>query len=194
MVINHWALITYFKSRKLDFYKLDLKTEHCYLLFALVHYTSRIGLKKIRYSDLIYTYISNEFLLKNLPLLQVSKRTLQKRLQKLEDYGLILRIQDYYDRRYIHINHKLMNLLNKDILGISPITNAKKYYKKEFKLIYSKYLDLFPPKKLDELIEIFDNSEHMYQYTNSITKSSKEVLDSLDNYLNKCLEDSDGKK
>ena len=188
--INHWAIIEFLKD-KYDINQIkDLKIEHYYLLSGIIHFYLLEGLKHLKVERDMYTLMADNLFFNNLPFLSCGLRTLKERVSLLEKYGFISRYIENQNKRYIRVNRKLLHLLNKGDLDISPVTYLKKYFTKEFNGIYKKYVGMLPYKRIDKLIKSFDDKEHLSQYmSDSYNIPSDELLNRLELYLDKCVND-----
>lgn len=193
--INQWAVIEFLNRKKIRVENAkNLKVEHLFLLFGIVRlYINEKTIKKYK-NEKEYVLLTDKFLQGNLPFVKCSNRQLKNRIKILENYDFIERYIENENMRYIFVSPILMHLLGYSSIGLSPITQVKKYLTKDFKKLYKDYSNKFKTERLDDLIKTFDTQIHQERYlaNGNWNVSLIEVLQRLDTYLQKSLTDAYG--
>lgn len=193
--INQWAILEFLQRKKINLGTIkNLRIEHLYLLFGIVRlYTNKNTISKTVNSKR-YVLMTDSFILNNLPFAKCGTRMLKKRLAILRDYHFVETNIENRNTRYIFVSPILLHLLGYSKIGLSPITDVKKYLNKEFKELLKDYSDKFSSQRLKDLIESFDDQLHQQKYFEgeNFSISLIEVLQRLDIYLQKSLNDAYG--
>lgn len=191
IIINQWAIIEFLKTSKIKIENCkDLKEGHLVLLSAIVDFCAidNSDLLKKNIDNDIYTYLTDKFLLNNLPLMRCKNRQLKNRLKVLEKYGFILRYIENNEKRYITVSNRFLRLLNKGNIKVSPKEFLYKYHRKEFNELRTLYADKLNKPQFDKILNKFSDVVEFDQYM-SKNYSMFNLLERFKNYLNECLND-----
>jgi hypothetical protein len=204
--VNQWALIEYFKAKKIKMERLkELKGEHLLILSLIVELYLNKNLTNKTFKGLDYTWMANSLFYDNLPILFIKKaktkkgkiaeklslkRNLQNYLTRLIDLGIIYRIVENETTRFLRVDQIFLAKCNKGEIKLSPLEFVNKYYKKEFYSIKKGYQILLPYNRYPAIESKFFDEEHYNQYMNKdFTIDKHDLFLRFKLYLDECLKD-----
>lgn len=193
--VNQWAVMEFLNSENIKPENAKkIKIEHLYLLFGIVKlFTNKTAISIIR-NDIKFVLMTDNFITGNLPFTKCGNRQLKTRISILKQFKLIEVFIENENTRYVSISPKLMHLLGYGGLEISPVTEVKKYFTKDFNKLYNQYQQKFIKGQLDKLIKKFDDELHYQKYMEkeNYNVSLIEVLHRLTSYLEECFKNPKG--
>jgi hypothetical protein len=204
--VDQWALIEYFKAKKINLERLrDIKGDHLLILSLIVGFYLNEKLITKTFKGLDYTWMSNTLFYDNIPVMFIRKaitkkekkreelslkRNLQNYLTRLIDLGIIHRIIENESTRFLRVDEVFLTKCNRGKVKLSPLDFVNKYHKKEFYAIKKEYEMVLPYSRYPALESKFFDNEHFNQYMNKDFTIDKQYLFSrFRMYLDECVKD-----